>query len=300
MHFPSSGNRRTASRLWGGVLFSLAIAVLARGQALVFPNFTSSSGLTLTLPSATTTTSDGNVLRLVPATGNNAGAAFATTQRTVTSGFSTAFDFRLTNPGGSSDGTAVGADGFVFTIQHVGVSAIGASGEGMGFLNIGAASIGVEFDTFQNANRGDLDSNHIGIDLAGSVNSVVQTGAGAITPAFDNGAKWSGWVDYNGTTLEVRVSTNGIRPTSPNLSYTINSAAMQTTLGGTAAFVGFTAGTGGAYANHDIVAWTFSDQYVPGGVTAGLAVPEPGTSALLAIGLGALGIGGRRRFKRAR
>lgn len=300
MTLPSSGRQSTTRHLLCVALLALAGVKLARGQALIFPNFTSTSGLTLTSSSTTTTTADGRVLHLVSATGSDVGAAFATTQRSVTNGFSTAFDFRLTNPGGSSDGVAVGADGFVFTLQRIGASAIGQSGEGMGFLGIGNASLGVEFDTFLNSNRGDLDSNHIGIDTAGSVNSVAKTAAGAITPDFDNGTKWTSWVDYNGTTLEVRVSNTGTRPTSPNLSYAISSASMQTLLGGTSAFVGFTAGTGGAYANHDIVAWTFADQYVPGGVTPGLAIPEPSTYALLGLGLGTLFVASRRRFTRAR
>jgi hypothetical protein len=37
-----------------------------------------------------------------------------------------------------------------------------------------------------------------------------------------------------------------------------------------------------------------------GGVTAGLAIPEPSTCALLALGLGAVVLVGRRKLKRGR
>lgn len=278
----------------GTLLAGLICAMTGRAQPIVFTNFNSTGGLTLTSSSTAATTTDGNVLRLVGATSNDVGAAFSTTQLNLANGFSTAFDFRLSNRGGSSDGTAVGADGFVFTIQRAGASAIGAAGEGMGFLNIGAASVGVEFDTFQNSNRGDPSSNHVGINTGGSVNSLATAPVGA---EFDNGTKWSAWIDYNGSILEVRVSNNGVRPASANLTYSLNLA---NTLGGNAGFVGFTAATGGAYANHDILAWTYSDSFVPGGVTAGLAIPEPSTYALLVLGLGAVLVVGRRKLRRGR
>src|SRR5882672_669601 len=124
MTLPSSGRIQMARHFVCGAMLALAAATAARAQSLIFSDFTSTTGLTLNSSSTTTTTADGKVLRLTTATTNDVGGAFATTQRSVTNGFSTAFDFRLTNPGGSSDGTAVGADGFVFAIQRVGVSAI--------------------------------------------------------------------------------------------------------------------------------------------------------------------------------
>ena len=288
MHSPLSVSHGPIRRLLLCSAVWLAAVGPALGQALVFSNFSTTTGLTLTSSSTKTTTADGSVLRLVSTASNDTGAAFSNAQFNVTNGFSTSFDFRLSNRTGSSDGTAVGADGFVFVIQNVGVSALGASGEGMGFLNIGTASFGVEFDTFQNANRGDPSSNHLGIDTGGSVNSLVTAN---VTPDFDSdgtGTKWTGWIDYNAanSSLEVRVSNTGSRPATANLTYSISPATLQSTLGSTSAFIGFTAATGGATENQDIVAWTFTNQYVPGGVTAGLAIPEPGTYALLALGLG--------------
>ena len=154
------------------------------------PNFGSTTGLTLN-SSATATSSvsgDGTVLRLAAATTNDVGSAFVNTPLNVGTGFSTTFSFRLTSPGGSTDATnASGADGLVFAIQRTGTTALGASGEGMGYLNIGS-SVGVEFDTFKNTNRGDPNSNHVGIDTGGSVNSVTTAN---VATAFDNGAKWT-------------------------------------------------------------------------------------------------------------
>ncbi len=290
---------------WMFLVGALASSVGLRAQSLVFPNFSSTNGLTLNSSSTATTTADGTVLRLVQATINSdKGSAFATSTRTVTSGFSTAFEFRLSNRGGSGDGIAVGADGFVFVIQHEGASAIGGTGEYLGYGGSISStkiltSVGIEFDTYKNTSQSDPSSNHIGVNLNGNVSSVTGTTAIINTADFDNGQKWSSWIDYNGSTLEVRVSNTGVRPISANLAYAMTSSAFQTTLGNTSAFIGFTAATGGDVANHDIIAWTFSDSFVPGGVTAGSAIPEPADFALLASAAALVAVALRRiRTKR--
>jgi hypothetical protein len=204
------------------------------------------------------------VLRLAAATSNDVGSVFTNTALNVATGFSTSFNFRLTSRGGSSDGTAIGADGIVFAVQRVGPAALGATGEGLGYLNIGS-SVGIEFDTYQNSNRNDPSSNHVGVNLGGSVTSAVTAN---VSPDFDsvanNGAKWTAWVDYNGSLLEVRVAQNGIRPATALLSHALNLA---TTIGGDTAYVGFTAATGGALANHDLLSWAFSDSFLANGLT---------------------------------
>jgi hypothetical protein len=293
--FPSSST--FVSRLFasGVILMLLSVAENARGQALVFPNFVSTTGLTIN-SAATQVTSDGTVMHIADNTRNDRGSFFSTTTRNVAS-FSTSFQFRLSNRGGTSDGTASGGDGFVFVIQRAGNTALSTSnGESLGYLGIGS-SIGIEFDTFQNASRSDPSSNHIGIDTAGSVNSLATVN---VATDFDNSNLWTAWIDYNGSTLEVRANETGIRPGSALLSYSLSNSTLSSILGATNAFVGFTASTGGAWADHDIIKWTFSDTFVSGGVTAGQAIPEPATYAGLA-GLIALGIaaGIRRRQTRS-
>jgi hypothetical protein len=291
-----------ASHCFGRFALAGSIAVVALAgslcaQSLVFSNLSSTTGLTLSGSAATPTTLDGTVLRLAAATTSDHGGTFASAQRTVSGGFSTAFEFRLSNRGGISDGVAAGADGFVFVLQRVSASALGGTGELMGYGGIGTASLGIEFDTFLNSNHSDPSSNHLGIDLNGLVDSAATANISAAD--FDNGSKWTGWIDYTGTAIEVRVSTTGVRPGSPNLSYAISPATMVSTLGGSSAYVGFTAATGGAYANHDIIDWTFSDSYVPGGVTPGSPIPEPASCAMLA-GTLALALAGWRRARHRR
>jgi len=56
---------------------------------------------------------------------------------------------------------------------------------------------------------------------------------------------------------------------------------------GSQAFVGFSAGNGGAYGSQDIVNWSFNAS----------PVPEPATAGTLALGLMALGLLVRRRLQ---
>jgi hypothetical protein len=61
----------------------------------------------------------GSVLRVTPANFSQAGSVFSTNPISLASNasFSTAFQFRFTNPGGACDGQGCGADGLVFIVQ---------------------------------------------------------------------------------------------------------------------------------------------------------------------------------------
>jgi len=238
--------------------FVAATVLLACGQAhagVNFNDFSSTAGLTLN------GNADGNVnngidpnpvLRLAPAQIGQRGSAFTTLLENIAA-FNTTFQFRITNPGGAHDGTDLGADGITFTIQGVGDTALGGGGGGLGYRNIGVASVAVEFDTWNNWDgANDLDSNHLGIDTNGSFGGPTV----AVTPRFDDGNLWYAWIDYDGTTLEVRVNQTSVRPAAPDLSRVID---IPTTIGGpTIAHVGFTAATGAAYGDHDIISWNFN------------------------------------------
>ena len=283
------------------VLLAAVLTATASAQTVIlsFDGFGSTTGLTINGSARTASTADGQVLRLVPASPSQAGSAFTTAQVNVT-GFSTAFDFRLSNPGPSSTTDPAGqygADGLTFAIQTVGNSALGALGIGLGYQGIGQStghSLAVEFDTWLNSGidptSGNGGSNHLGIDLNGSISSLTTA---AVSPNFDNGTIWTAWIDYNGTNLEVRVSNTGVRPASATLSQAVN---LSSTLGTGTAFIGFTAGTGSDYANHDILNWAYSDTFVPGGISP---VPEPATYQLMLIGAGLLWLR-RRRLRPAR
>jgi len=262
-----------------------AIAVRGGAQTVAYGDFSSTTGLSLNSAQV----ANGAIL-LAQNQQDRSGSFFTLNSYNVT-GFSAAFEFRISSPGGVSDGIAAGADGLAFVVQRAGATALGGSGEALGYgaRNSVAAignSVAVEFDTFKNS--WDPDSNHVGIDTNGSLTSIATAG---VSTAFDNGTKWSVWVDYNGSVLEVRASQNGVRPTTALLSQSIN---IGNAIGGSTAFVGITGATGSAYGKHEVLNFAFSDTYLSGGLAV---VPEPSSAVLITLGLTALGLAGwlRRR-----
>jgi hypothetical protein len=290
---------------------ALFSAGIAQAASVNYQNFNDLSAFTLNGDTGVINTGgqgvigpnpgDQRVLRLTNDIGQS-GSAFLTSTFSLASNasFSSYFEFQFTN---QQHG---GADGIVFTVQTVGNTA-GGSGGGIGYQGL-TPSLGVEFDNWYNYENGDPSSNHAGIDINGSVNSVVLNNATGAWPEYYDGESWrkseldSGrifhaWVDYNGVTdnLEVRLALNDTRPVGVLMSYNIDLVSV---LGTTDAFIGFTSGTGAAAADHDIRRWVMDGQYNPivdpGNPIVG-NVPEPETYAMMLAGLGLLGFMARRR-----
>lgn len=260
-----------------GLITTLAALLSPGASAAIvinFPNFANCSTLQLNGNAACVS----NVLRVTPANFGQAGSAFSQTTITLGTGnsFSTFFSFQITGSGGSADGDGLGADGITFTVQPIANTAGGAGG-GIGYLGI-SNSVAIEFDTWNNGSgAGDPDGNHIGVDLNGSVNSVVTM---PVATRLNDGGVWYAWVDYNGSVLELRLSQTNSRPAAPTLTHAVNLAAV---IGTTQAFVGFTSGTGAAFGNHDILSWVFDNSFSPIGAapTAPSQIPTLSQWAVL-------------------
>jgi hypothetical protein len=166
--------------------------------------------------------------------------------------FSACFSFHTTPPYGNG-----GADGLTFAIQQTSNSAV-TYGGGMGYEGI-TPSVAVELDTWWNGSPYfDIDDNHVGIDVNGSMHSV-----DAASSPWDLSTSdvYYAWVDYNGATdlLEVRLNDSIIRPAAPLLSYTVDLVDVVAR----EVFVGFTGSTGGSWEGHDIDSFYFANDYTP-------------------------------------
>jgi hypothetical protein len=268
------------------VATAMGAATGASAAVINYSDFGSIAGLTLNGDAAQV----GNVLRVTPALDGQSGSAFSSSTVSLASNasFSTFFKFRFTDPdiGFCDTVTTCGADGLVFVVQTV-ANNVGGAGGGIGYDGIGN-SVGIEFDTWNNGGQDNHSSNHVGINVGGSVFSLVLA---EVTEAdMNNGDIWNAWIDYNGATnlLEVRLTRANTRPVAALLSLTRDLAL---DLGQTDAFVGFTSGTGSSHANHDVLTWQLEDRFAP--IDPGTRVPVPGSLALLGAGFALMGMARR-------
>ena len=193
---------------------------------------------------------NGTRARLTSGSTYEVGSVFTTLPVDVTR-FRSSFQFQ--SPLGSNT-----ADGFTFTIQGVGPTALGSFGGGLGYgpdgTNSPAAigrSVAVKFDLANNSGEG---SNSTGL----YVNGAAPTGAGSIDLAaagidLHSGNVFLVTLAYDGATLAVTI-TDTVTGKAASQSYTVDIVANA----GASAYVGFTAGTGAATAIQDVVNWTYA------------------------------------------
>ena len=113
-------------------------------------------------------------------------------------------------------------------------------------------SIAVKFDLFANAGEG---TNSTGL----YINGAVPTSAGSInlTPSglnLHSGNPILAQLTYDGTTLTVTL-TDTVTNATATQTYAVNIPSL---VGGSAAYVGFTGGTGAVSSTQDILNWTFT------------------------------------------
>jgi hypothetical protein len=210
---------------------------------------------------------NGTRLRITDTGTSEAGSVFLSTPINIQT-FTTDFGFQL---------SSASADGFTFTIQGVGPTALGPLGGGLGYgpdtpggtPGI-AKSIAVKFDIYNNAGEG--------TDSTG----LYTNGASPTTPALDmtssgvsllSGDVFNVHATYNGTTLAMTIADASNSLQTFSASWPIN---IPSTVGGNTAYLGFTGGTGGQTAIQEILDWTYVTN---GQATAATPTfsPAPGT-----------------------
>jgi hypothetical protein len=284
-------------------------AAPAFADSFNYPDFSNTSGLTMAGSTTTAVTSDGTVLRIIPAAGNQAGAAYSTSPVTLGSGatFSTQFQFRFTGTGGVDP-----ADGITFVVA-ASPGGLGVAGYGMGYEGVGN-SIAIELDTYNNGIPGGSlgyfpaepnSSNHVALNVNGVLTNSFATnvygngscGFASGTPpqnpnsaggCISNGNLWTATITYDGSLLNVSLL-------DPSMGATFHALTdvpldLSSILGTNTAYVGFTGSSGAGWENEDIVNWLFTNrsQLPP--------VPEPATWAMMLGGFGL--VGGTMRARR--
>ena len=225
-------------------VMGIGITQYPTGNDFEYTNFTTTNTVNSLSLVGAAGVGPSNVLRLVPAATNQVGSCFTSSKFPINV-FSTYFRFKFSSLGSG------GADGLTFTIQPFG-AAIGTSGGGLGYGGI-SSSVAVKFDIFQNAGF-DVNSSFAAVVKNGDVSTVIGS-TYSPTNSLSNGSTWSAWVDYDGVTLKLYLAENSTtKPGSPAIQTAIDIPGI---VGGSSAYVGFTAATSTGYANHDIIDWRY-------------------------------------------
>jgi len=233
-------------------------------------------------------------LRLNGAAQNQHASAWFAVQQPLATGFTTAFQFQISNTN-SCSGCSFPGDGLAIVIQNdpAGTGAIGYTGNGQniayGNNDVSTASgpgraildsLAIELDAYHNAEYGDPDGNHIAVQSCGPNNANTLTPNSAdhdyICPD-GNAAKLAlqslpaglSLSDGNVHTITVNYLPPGnCTSACNNLSvYFDSTQILQATVdlskqlnlnGNGGAYVGFTSATGAYVENNDILSWSFS------------------------------------------
>ncbi len=243
----------------------VALASSATAQTFSYPNFNSTTGLTLNGSAAAAA----GVLRVSPSASGAKGSVLTDLPVAVNGSFETTFAFQITlQVGGGADGMA-----FVIANDPRGATALGDTGTELGYgymvtspptLSINNSLV-VEIDTW--LSPGDLSANEISVQTGGSGDNHADAGysIGRITPAINmsDGLLHVMRISYAPGTLDIYLD-NLVTP-QLSVPWDFNTGGTWVVsgspvgglnlLGGSSAHVGFSSATGGAWENHDVVWW---------------------------------------------
>jgi hypothetical protein len=183
-----------------------------------------------------------HTVQLTDGIGDEARSAWYAARISIES-FTTTFSFITTKSDTS-------ADGFTFTIQNDGVTALGSDGHDLGYTGI-ANSVGLSFNLYNYKNFGSRFS----FD-SGGVQPASNISMGNIN--LHNGDTFTCTLTYNGTTLSAKLVDTGHPTDVFTDSETVN---IEKVIGAHSAYVGFTGATGTNFSTQKIESWTY--QYGP-------------------------------------
>lgn len=219
-------------------------------------------------------TINGNRLQLTDGGNSEARSAFYTSPVNIQR-FTTEFDFQL---------TWAGADGFTFTIQGNDPTALGSLGGGLGYgpepnYHISYTersiprSVAVKFDLFDNSGEG---ANTTGLFLNGATPTKPAIDLSTAGINLHSGDTYRARLVYDGSILGLTLTDLNDPTKTFSTNFTVDIPAQ---VGGSTAYVGFTAGTGANSAIQEILNWNFSPlPYFPHDFSSGGMILNNGAS----------------------
>ncbi|CAL2268154.1 unnamed protein product [Prunus armeniaca] len=253
------------------MFFKLVIVILASLAAAEDLNFTYNGFLSanLSLDGVAQVTSNG-LLKLTNDTGLGHAfypnpVTFKNSSNASAFSFSTTFVFAIR----SRLGPRLGGHGIAFVIAPTRGLPGGFKNQYLGVFNEtnnGNANnhiFAVELDSFQDPELGDINNNHVGIDING-LRSVKSTPAGYHSlnnGGFQNLILISGqpmqlWVDYDGIQKQINVTLGPINVDKPHIPLLSLKYDLSTVLN-TTMYVGFSSTPGSVITSHYVLGWSF-------------------------------------------
>jgi Legume lectin domain/Bacterial Ig domain/Immunoglobulin domain len=215
----------------------LTVLTASDSECVAYADFGATNSLSLNKNASVV----GTTLRLTEASENQTGTAWHASKVQVYRGFSTTFQFQITNLGGLSY-LEPGGDGISFSIQSEGLAADAyeycPSNNGLG----------ISFNTFWNPGL-EVSGNFVGICSNGPIWLLQHDLTG--TPInLSDGNVHTAQITYDGAGLSVSIDDVAAIENFPvSLDHVLDADG--------AAWVGFGARTGGAWERHDILNWSF-------------------------------------------
>jgi len=251
------------------------IAIMIESGGFDATNVSGDNGTTLFWKKGDADTVDG-YMRVAPSGNGRAGTIVRRNQIQITDGFSTYFKMKMHNSAGMGYG-----DGLAFVIYESNTPLVGGYGGGLGYEGIDK-SIAIEFDTWVNAGAGYNDPNPDGGHVAIMKNGVADHGVNQATQPTNSdttleNVELNVWIDYDDGIISVTYGPNDMRGNAENKGITRN---VGTFLENKNVFVGFSAATGGAMSDHDVMKWYFQGSAVVGGLSPTAGTYSQGASTL--------------------
>lgn len=168
--------------------------------------------------------------------------------------FSSSFTFSMSRDNG---------DGLAFFMVPISFPVDVFDGGSFGLLgNRKIKVLIVEFDTSKDQKYGDVNGNHVGIDVSSFI-SVKVGNVSSISLVLNSGEKLQAWIDYEAGSkqLEVRLNKLGhMRPVEPLLSYSIDMSQMWKE---DEVFVGLSSSNGNSLQKCNLYSWSFKPRQAP-------------------------------------
>lgn len=290
-------------------LFSVLLLNQAYSQSddgFIFNGFKASAS-NLSLGGASLITPDG-ALMLTNSSHNLTGHAFYRTpfhfldknnhDTATASSFATTFIFAIA----PKFAGGFGGHGFVFFVSPTTNLSDGGSGNLFGLFNEAALGnisnhlFAVEFDTVQALMYGDIDDNHVGIDINTIRSSASKPASyyddstkSSIGVLLESGNRFQAWIEYDGAQKMINVTISPAslpKPSKPLLSLAMDLSPIFKEYG----YVGFSAATQKLASCHYILGWSLRMGSTEAGLLDLSKIPFPPLSGTPSPGLGRRGI----------